>query len=224
MVGVINHWDVLAHPIVSIRCFGWQIFFRAIGPWQDRSLLSLLREAGYFGAAASDVSVILERCVGLELRAKRIYHVLAKTFADHGLVGPFFVGLAEQEQYHADLLEICRAAAIRGRWRANLFNPWHDYLPRLEQQMATIEAAVPQIDSVDAGLELVVQIESSEINEVFHAALAATDLAFVRKLKPFREAMDAHMTYIVERLPELSPKLVLACRELRAKFPRVWTH
>ena len=223
MVGVINHWDVLAHPVVTIRCFGWQIFFKAIGPWRGRPLLSLLREAGYFGTT-SDISLILERCVGLELRAKRIYSVLAKTFADHGLVGPFFAGLVEQEQYHADLLQICRAAAIRGRWKASLFNPWQDYLPRLEQQMATIEAALPQIDSADAGLELVVQIESSEINEVFHAALAATDSAFVKRLKPFRKAMDAHMTYIVERLPELSPKLLLACRELRAKFPRVWSH
>ncbi len=68
---------------------------------------------------------------------------------------------------------------------------------------------------------LVVQIESSEINEVFNAALAATDSAFVKKLRPFRKAMEAHMSYIVERLPELSPQLLLACRELRARFPKV---
>ena len=151
MVGVIDHWDILTHPIVTIRSFGWRVFFRAIEPWQGRPLLSLLREAGYFGAEDSNVSTILERCVALELRAKRIYNVLARTFADHGLIGPFFAGLVEQEQYHADLLQICRAAALRCRWKANLFNPWQDYLPRLEQQMATIEAALPQIDSVETG-------------------------------------------------------------------------
>lgn len=50
-------------------------------------------------------------------------------------MGPFFASLAEQEQFHADLLEICRAAAIRGGWKANVFNPPEDYLPRLEQQI-----------------------------------------------------------------------------------------
>jgi hypothetical protein len=157
----------------------------------------------------------------LELRAKRIYKVLAKALDDQGLVGPFFAGLVEQEQYHANLLELCRAAAIRGKWRANLFNPWQDYLPRLEQQMEAAETAVRHIDSIDAALRLVIQIESSEINQVFNAALAATDAAFVKKLRPFRKAMEAHMTYLVERLPHLSPNLILPTRELRARFPQV---
>ena len=70
-------------------------------------------------------------------------------------------------------------------------------------------------------MQLVVQIESSEINPVFDAAVAATDSAFVKKLRPFQEAMEAHMTYIVDRIPELSPELLPVCRELRAKFPGV---
>ena len=135
MVGVITHWDIAAHPFATIRCFGWGVFFRAVGPWRSKPFLSLLRDAGYFGAAASKVPAILDRCIGLELRAKRIYAALAKAFADEGLLGAFFAGLADQEQHHADLLEICRAAAIRGGWKTHLFNPWDDYLPRLEQQM-----------------------------------------------------------------------------------------
>ena len=97
----------------------------------------------------------------------------------------------------------------------------HEYLPCLERQMDATEAAVYTIDSVDATLRLVVQIESSEINEVFHAALVATDAAFVKRLKPFQEAMEAHMSYLAERLPELSPQMILAARELRVRFPRV---
>ena len=30
MVGVISHWDILAHPVVTIRAFGWRVFFRAV--------------------------------------------------------------------------------------------------------------------------------------------------------------------------------------------------
>jgi len=221
VVGVITGWDILGHPTSTIQCFGWRVFFKAIAPWHNTTFLSLLQDAGYFGVAASKVPTILERCIALELRAKRIYTTLARAFGDYEQVGAFFDGLALQEQYHADLLEVCRAVAVRHRWKAHLFNPWEDYLPRLEQQMDAAEAAVPGIDSVDAALQLVIQIESAEINQVFHAALAATDSAFVKNLRPFRGAMEAHVTHIVERLPELSPKLVLACRELRAKFPRV---
>jgi len=218
MVGVIGTWDILAHPIVTIRCFGWQVFFRAVFAGQQKTFLSLLSEVC---APTSNVPTLLERCIGLELRAKRIYRALASAFGDHGLVEPFFVGLVEHEQYHADLLEIVRAASMRSGWKANLFNPWQDYLPRLEQQMEDAEAAVCSIDSVEAALQLVIQIESSEINQVFDAALAATDAVFVKKLQPFRKAMELHMSHIVERLPELSPQLMLATRQLRARFPKV---
>ena len=221
MVGVINHWDILAHPVTTVRCFGWRVFFRAIGPWQGKPFLSLLRSAGFLETADSNLSMILERCIGLELRAKRIYAALAKAFSDEGLVGPFLAGLAEQEQYHVDLLELCRAAPLRSGWQAALFDPWQGCLPRLERQMDATEAAVHEIGSVGDAFRLVVQIESSEINEVFNAALAATDSAFVKRLRPFKEAMEAHMSYIVERLPELSPQLTMVCRELRARFPKV---
>ena len=219
MVGVIASRDILAHPITTIRCFGWLVFFKAIVPWRNTPLLSLVQDAGFLKPSVSSVPTIVERCIALELRAKRIYRILAQALDDQGLVGSFFAGLVEQEQYHADLLELARAAAVRGKWRANLFNPWQDYLPLLEQQMDAAEAAVRQVDSIDAALQLVIQVESSEINQVFYAALAATDAAFVKKLRPFQNAVEAHMSYIVERIPQLSPNLMLSTRELRARFP-----
>ncbi len=221
MIGVITTRDILAHPFSTIRCFGWSVFFRAVTPGREQTFLSLLRDAGFFGPAASKAPSILERCIALELRAKRVYDALATAFAEQEEIGQFLAGLALQEQYHADLLNVCRAAALRSGWKANLFNPWQDYLPRLEQQMDAAEASVLGVDSVEEALRLVIQIESSEVNEVFYAALAATDAAFVKRLKPFREAIEAHMAHIAERLPELSPELFTACRELRARFPRV---
>ena len=203
MVGVIGHWDILAHPLVTIRCFGWVVFFRAISPWQSKPFLSLLRDAGFLGASTSHELTIFERCIALELRAKQIYKTLAKSLCDEALVSPFFAGLAEQEQYHADLLELARAAAMRKGWKFHLFNPWQDYLPRLEQQMDAAEAMLAEIHSADAALRLTIRIESSEVNEVFHAILMATDAALVKRLRPFREAMEAHMSYLVERIPEL---------------------
>ncbi len=221
MVGVIKTWDILAHPVVTIRCFGWGVFFRAVVPWRGGTYLSLLQDAGCFSAAPSVVPTILERCINLEMQAKQVYRTLARVFGDQRLAGPFFAGLVEQEQYHADLLQLARAAAIRSGWKANLFNPWKDYLPRLKQQMDAAEATVSGIASVDAALRLVIQIESSEINRVFDAALVATDAAFVKKLKPFQEAMEAHMSYLAEQIPQMAPQLLAAASELRARFPIV---
>ena len=118
MVGTITSWDILAHPIATIRCFGWQVFFRAIAPWQHQPFLTQVRDAGFFGTLPPNVPRILERCIDLELRAKRVYQVLATALDDQGLVGLFFAGLVEQEQCHADLLELVRVAAMRGGWKA----------------------------------------------------------------------------------------------------------
>ena len=126
MVGVITNWDILAHPVVTIRGFGWRVFFRAVFAGPETTFLSLLHGVH---SSAANVPPLLERCI--------------------------------------------------------------------------------------------VQIETSEINQVFDAALAASDAAFVKRLKPFQEAMKIHMTYIIDRLPELAPQLMMASRELRAKFPRV---
>lgn len=221
MVGAITSRDILAHPIATVRCFGWGVFFRAVLPRREQTFLGLLQETGYFRATGSEVSGILERCIALEIRAKRIYERFARTFIGQGLAGPFFSGLAEQEQFHADLLQVCRSAALRGNWRANLFNPWQDYLPRLEQQLDAVEDEVGRIESLQDALRLTIRVESSEVNEVFHAAMAASDAAFVHRLRPFREAMEAHMAYLGERIPELAPELMLECREMRTKFPRV---
>ena len=48
MVGVIKTWNILAHPVVTIRCFGWRVFFKAAVSWQGGTFLSLLQEAGCF--------------------------------------------------------------------------------------------------------------------------------------------------------------------------------
>jgi hypothetical protein len=221
MVGVITNWDILAHPIATIRCFGWGLFFRAVAPWSEKTFLALLQDGGYFGAVSPKLPTLLERCILLEQRTKRIYENLGIALSGEGYVVQFFGDLAAQEQHHVDLLEVCRALSLRNAWKANLFSPWQDYLARLEKQLDAAEAAVSRIDSIDAALQMMIEIESSEIDEVSSAAVAATDAAFVKRLKPFRDAMDAHVAYISERLPRLSPQLAIECRKLHAKLPRV---
>jgi len=210
MVGVITSWDVLSHPIVTIHCFGWGVFFRAVAPWQNRTFLSLLQPAAPPRPATIRAEPILERCIALELRAGRIYTALAHSFRSDALLQEFFTNLAAQEQEHADLLRIIRMGAMRCGWKAGVFNPWEVYLPRLEQAMDAAENALREIASVNAALQLVIEIESSEVNKLFGAAMAAADATFIHKLKPFQTAMESHLAYIAERIPSLSPGMASA--------------
>ena len=220
MNGVIRTRDILSHPITAIRCLGWRVFFKAAVPWCHETLLSLLREGNYFGGATWKVPELFQRSIGVEEQARRIYAAFARVFAESRLASRFFEILAQQEQEHAELLEVCQRIARRGGWKAEHFSSWHDLLPRLEQRMQAMESSLSGIGSLDDALRLVIQIESSEINEVFHGVVAATDSTFVRKLKPYRDAMGLHIDYICRRMSELAPVLTEACQRLRDQFCR----
>lgn len=221
MVGAITNRDILAHPAVTIQSFGWRVFFKALFSGPEDSFLSLLRKTNIFCKDTSEMPELLAKSIELELQAKRIYRALAKAFEPIRAASRFFDDLARQEQEHVDMLELCRAAALRGGWQMSYLNPWQDYLPRLERQMQEAEAAMYSITSLDDALRLVVQLESSEINQVFQAILAASNSVFVKKMLKLQKAIENHISYIVQMLPELSPQLIQVSQELRAKFLRV---
>ncbi|MBN1393840.1 MAG: hypothetical protein JW959_02260 [Pirellulales bacterium] len=218
MIGVIRARDVLFHPFTTIRCFGWRTFFRALKADSDITFLSLLGDAHLFESAESESAAIMRRCIALELRAKRIYENLTRLFSRSPAEARFFAVLAQQEQEHADLLDICLAASRRLGWRHGCFNPWRDYLPGLEQDMREAEYAASAVDDLNDALRLVVRIESSEINLVFRGALNAGRSAFTRCLRPFREAIETHINFIVTEISRLAPDLTIDPRELRARF------
>jgi rubrerythrin len=204
--------------LVTARCFGWVTFFRALFAGQEETFLSLLGAGGFFQSADAEAAAVIDRCVRLELRAKKLYDVLAKATVDVTPFSEFFATLAQQEQDHADLLRLCQASARRGGWKVGCFNPWRNYLPRLERQMSEAEATLAKIDDLDGLLRLVIEIESSEVNQVFRAAMAASDSRFVKELRPFREAIGTHIDYISARVADLAPHLNTVSQELRAKF------
>ena len=46
MIGAICTNDILFHPFVTIRAFGWRVFFRAVFEGQGDTFLSLLQREG----------------------------------------------------------------------------------------------------------------------------------------------------------------------------------
>jgi hypothetical protein len=207
MVGAIDKRDILAHPLVTIRCFGWRVFLRAIFAGPNQTFLSVLAEAEVLKPAADNVVEFVARCVELELRAGRVYAALSRRFAATRSVQQFFAVLASQEECHAELLELCRAAAAQRRWNENQVAPWRDVVPRLERRMAVAEASVGDIQTLRPALQLVVDIESSEINEVFRSIVAASESEFVRRLTVFGESEKRHLAFIRRGIAELDPEV-----------------
>jgi hypothetical protein len=219
MVGAICAQDVLFHPFVTIRAFGWRIFFRAVFESHGETFLSLLQRDGFFAAPApSKEPELIERCVWLEVQSATIYRTLAERFSSSSPFSAFLDELADEEQEHADLLRVCKAFATKGRFQSSRFAPWHDYAPLLEQQMQAAIASLDKIKTLDDVVRLILEIESSEINCVFLGVVDATDSPFVRNLGPFRRAVRQHISYICQKISALTPSAAAACRKLHDKF------
>jgi len=215
MVGVICTKDILLHPIVTVRAFGWRLFFRAVFKGEGDTFLSLLQREGFFEAKEPE---LIERCVRLELQAAAIYCSLAERFSALSPLRDFLDELADEEQEHADLLGVCKAFACKGRFAEDRFAPWQDYVPLLEQQMQQAVASLDEIKSLNEVVRLIRKIEGSEINSVLMGVIKATDSPFVKNLGPFRRAVKHHINYICKQISKLTPSAALACKELRAKL------
>ena len=205
MIGAIRTRDVVFHPFVTIRCFGWKTFFRAIMARRAETFLSLLHDRDVFGNKDRTADAFLRQCFKLELRAKSVYCTLAETMCDRPAIAEFLGTLAEQEQEHADLLQLCRAASNGSSWELEILLPWRDSLDRLDREMDEAEAMVPTVNDVDDVMRLVLQIELSEVNHVFLAAMTASNSTFVKNLRPFQTAVETHIAYIASQVSELAP-------------------
>lgn len=84
--------------------------------------------------------------------------------------------------------------------------------------MEAIESPLSETSSLNDALRLVIQIESSEINDAFFALSSATAGNHIQDLRPFREAMDLHITHICQHIPVFAPHLTTACQQLRARL------
>lgn len=216
MVGAICKRDILAHPFVTIHCFGWSVFVRALVAGRNQTFLALLTEPSIARPSTGQVPALVGRCVELELGAKRIYEMLAQRFPDP--TRGFFQAIACQEQAHAQLLEVCRTAAEQSRWNAKHFDPWRDAVPRLEQQMREAKKAADCIHTSEEALRLVIEVESSEVNQVFQSIVAASDSDFVRAVRAFHNATAQHISFICEEIPKLAPDLEQRCQEMWCDF------
>ena len=118
MIGAICTRDILLHPIVTVRAFGWRVYFRAVFQGQGETFLSLLQREGFFAAPpAPKEPELIERCIRLELQAAAIYHSLTDLFSSLMPFRNFLNELADEEAGTRGLVEslqvLCQPRAIR---------------------------------------------------------------------------------------------------------------
>lgn len=220
MLGAIAKWDVLTSPAVTIRCFGWRVFLRTLFAGRNQTFLSVLVQEGTFEPASGTLFEVVRRCARLEQAAGRIYRSLAQRFNDQVLVQEFFTSLAQQEAEHEELLETCRIAAVRGGWDGSGLDPLRETVPGIERRMRGAEAKLRAVRTLRDALWLTIEMESSEINRLFSAIVAATDSEFVRRFKVFRHAVRGHLSYIQGIVTTLMPSFRPACEEMLAAAAR----
>jgi len=218
MLGAIGTRDVLLHPMVTVRSFGWRVFFRAALGSRQQTFLSLLQDTACFRAGPPKPSQLIQRCIRLEQGAMQVYDKLALRFTETPALEIFFAHLSEQEREHAEMLEICLAALPKTRWDEAAFGVWQDYLPMLEDQMNEIRRSASQVTEPEEALRLVLHIESSEINRAFNDILKATRSGFISRMSAFRKATRRHVAFICECIPDLAPSLKPLCQDLRARL------
>ena len=214
MIGAIRKRDIIAHPFVTVSCFGWRVFLRAVAAGPGETFLSIVAQTEVVRPHPDMALDVVRRCVELELRAKRIYEFMAHRFHVQAEADEFFSNLAVQEQEHASLLQLCSAAAERSRWIEECLVPLHDALHQLEEGMGEAELSLETLDSLADALRLVIAIESSEVNQVFQGVLSATRSEFVARLRAFQEATTRHLTYICQGIRKLEPTLQPDCEEM----------
>lgn len=216
MIGAIRTWDVLSHPIITIQCFGWTVFFRALVASEDETFLSLLSQSRAFGSGGpADIAELISQCMKLEHAAARIYRKLAAKFPESPAVQGFLETLARQETDHEELLGVCRMVIERRDCEKYPCWKWLEDVPRLAAQLQLVEDSLSAIQSESDALRLVLQLESSEINQVFVSVLRSTSSPFVDRLRAFQDATDTHISFICRRVPELAPHLRPECETLR---------
>jgi hypothetical protein len=214
MVGVICKWEIVRHPLVTIECFGWLVFVRAVFAGRDQTFLSLLGQAGTFGAPETPLTECINRCIDLERRAMRIYRSLATRYEGRREMREFFDHLAAQEATHAELLTLCRVAAGRGRRHDQAVDHWLCVVPETERRLAAAEEMVERHAAADEALRLVLQMESSQINGLFANVVRLSASRLARRFHAFQTAVYEHLAYIRQQIPTLEPALGPECDRL----------
>lgn len=207
MQGVITKVQVLAHPIVIVESFGVRVLLRALLADPGTTFLEVVsrcaEEEVHAGMDELDLARTVKRFIALESRVGELYRRLAQRFPGHAGAARFFATLAGHEQGHAIVLSRVRREIQRGR----LWKPSKDLhladVNALEAGLESYEAEVGRGVTLERALEIVEEIEGSEVNVVFDTLNGCVDMRSRARFERFFGLTEHHLAYCAERIRAL---------------------
>lgn len=208
MRGLIGKKDVLRHPVVVIRGFGWKAFFRAVAAPPGRTFLEVISVGIPRPSTPQEIelSAQLDKMISFELRCSHIYARMAEIFRDRwGLARDFFRNLSEQEEGHAEILRITKVEVSRRSLWKILIPVKAEVIEKTDKLLSDVEWSLrePEKLTIEQGLENVERLESSEINMVFDFLLHSVSSPFIKKIYKMVPTLADHHTYLNSLLPLL---------------------
>jgi hypothetical protein len=208
MQGVVTTRQVLAHPLVILEGFGLKVLVRSLFAGRDETFLDIVTRCAQEGANDDmeevDLLKTVDRFVGLERRARDLYWKVSQDLAAFPDAAKFFVTLSWQEEGHAIVLSRVRREIRRGRlWRKS--RDFHlSSLGSIEALFANFEHEVGRKTvSLCRALEMVEEIEGSELDVVFDSLNDSVDMRSRARFERFFVLSNAHSAYWREQVPLL---------------------
>lgn len=207
MRGLIGKKDVLAHPVVIIRGFGWKTFCRCLASSSGTTFLEIISEGIPRPASPREIELShqMDRLISFELRNAQIYAKMAGMFYPLGEVREFFRTLTDQEEGHAEILRITKVEVARRRLWNTLVPIKLEMMEKIDQKLTEVEERLADPKKLDLthALHLVEDLEASEINIVFDFLLHSIQTPFLRRSHFLIPSVADHQTYLNSMLPSL---------------------
>jgi hypothetical protein len=200
MLGVVRTRQVLAHPLVILEGFGLKVLVRSLFAGRDETFLDIVTRCAQEGANDDmdevDLLKTVDGFVGLERRARDLYWKLSHKLAAFPDAARFFVTLSWQEEGHAIVLSRVRRDIRRGRLWKRSRDLHLASLGSLEALFANLEReAQSESLSVCRALEMVEELEQSELDVVFDTLNDSVDMRSRARFERFFVLSRAHSAY-----------------------------
>ncbi len=207
MRGVITKVQVLAHPVVIVESFGVKVLVRALFADARETFLDVVsrcaEEEAHVGMEEVDLLATVRRFIGYERRVGAVYRRLAEQLAVDPEAAEFFRSLSLHEEGHAIVLLRVRREIRKGHlWKAS--RDLHlGALETLEDGIAGREEEVRRGVTLARALDIVEELEGSEINVVFDALSACVDMRSRARFERFFVLTHHHLRYCKDHLRAL---------------------
>jgi len=206
MSGVLSRDYCRDHPWEIGRLYGWNVLVGSLVG--GRSVLE--RIATHFAATRAPMPPPLGTSYRiatlLELRAAKIYGLLAKRFADVPQARALFAELEAEEQEHARLMTVC-LYTVRQRptisYAPSVMDP---EIRRVMNELRAAQRRVPTM-TLEEAFETSVALEQSEVNVIFGKLLDQVAEPEVALLRDMMHHAEDHAVSVPRRIGTLRAQL-----------------